>query len=332
MATVEEIFAGMDKDDRLGFLSGEDVVLQRLPTPSVGLTQALNGGWAMGRQNLIWGTKSAGKSTFTLQQIAIAQKLGYSCAYFDVEGTFDKEWAKRLGVDNSELIYADSKSMNTMIDKGVTLMRAGVDVMVVDSISALIPPAFEEKDGELKSMSGTGAQAALARGLSIGLPMLNKENTSTLLLLVSQSRSGPKGAMWGANPTGGIAPMFYSTSVVKMFSNEGDASTIKGEVYNGDLIVEKSIGRKVDYTVQYNKIGPQGVSGKYDLFYDGDFIGIDNAGELLDIAIKLGVVRKGGSWYSFDGESLGQGRDNVAEKMREDEELMKAVKNELGYS
>lgn len=332
MPSIDEILASMDKDKRLGFLLGEDVEITRLETPSISMTKALNGGWKMGHQNMIWGTKSAGKSTFCMQQIAIAQQQGMSCAYFDVEGTFDKEWTERLGVDNKELIYVDSKSMNNMVDKGVDLMKAGIDVMIVDSISALIPPAFEEKDGESKDMSGTGAQAALARGLSIGLSLLNKENRNTMLLLVSQHRSGPKGMMWGMGHTGGNAPLFYSTAVVKMSSNEGDGSTIMGDVVNGDLVINKSIGRKVDFKVQFNKGGPQGVSGKYDLYYDGDFVGIDTAGELVDMAVSLNVIRKAGSWYSFRDESLGQGRDNVAVKVRNDDELMEAVKKEIGHS
>lgn len=331
MASIEEILASMDKDTRKGFKMSDEVTIEQLETPSLALTRALDGGWVFGRQNMIWGSKSAGKTTFVLQQIALAQRAGKSCAYFDVEKTYDPDWAARLGVDTKQLIYVDAVSMNVATDKTIELMQHGIDVLVWDSITALIPPAYEDKAGETKKMAQTGAMGALARGLSDALPMINKANEHTMFLLVSQSRNAPKGgSMWGAQHTGGTAPTFYSSAVVKLFSSDSKDKQIMELANYHDLLVERPVGRPVDFQVQYNKRGPQGMTGKYDLFYVGDLVGIDTAGELLDIGVEYGVVRKAGAWYYYKEDKLGNGRAAAAKTLRDNGGIFQKVRHDLG--
>lgn len=331
MTSVDDVFGNMPEKDRRNFIFGSEVEVEFIPTPSIGLTESLGGGWAKGRQATVWGSKSAGKSSFMLQQIAIAQKLGYSCAYFDVEHGFDKRWAAKLGVNNDELIYRNATSINKIMDDGKAIMRAGVDVMIIDSITAMIPAAYLEGD-ELKPLDKTGALGALARDTSKVLSMFNSVNDDTLLLLVSQTRTKMSATYSQQTATNGQATEYYSQQMVNLFSSQSGMNTIEGEITNGDLVIKKPIGRRVNYKVQFNKLGPEGAQGEYNLYYDGDFVGIDTAGELLDIAVKRGVVRKAGSWYSFNDERLGQGSNAVAEKLRNEPELMEEVKKEIGYS
>jgi recombination protein RecA len=334
LKAIDDVLSNIDAKVRKGFMIGSEITVERLTTPSFGLTQALGGGWGMGRQVLVWGPRSAGKTTLALAQIAMAQKEGKSCAYFDVERTFDPTWATQLGVDTDNLIVISNGTINAMVNEGNMLIKAGLDVMVVDSISALMPPAYVEKDGELKDFENTGRLGALAAGLSSALPMLNYANTArrpgTLLFLISQSRMAQKGSMyWGAAPTGGKAVEFYSSQIVQLFSSESQDNTVTGDVLRGGQILRKPIGRKVSYTVTKNKLGPEGGSGDYHIYYDGDFLGMDSLGELFDYAVATGIIKKAGAWYSHGGEQIGQGRDRSLAAVRASEELTKSIVGEL---
>jgi recombination protein RecA len=325
-----EVLGSVDKKmkDHLSFAS--DVEVERLETPSIGLTRSLNGGWGTGRQVLIWGPKSAGKSTFSLAQIAIAQRQGKTCAYFDVEKTFDPTWAEAQGVDTEALIYSSTGTITALVNSGVSLMKAGIDLLVVDSITALMPASYVDDDGELKDFERTGAIGGLSRSLSSGLSQLNYANQNTLLMLISQVRMAQKGSMyWGMAPTGGESVKFYSSQVVKLYSSEGSANAIEGEHVVGDKIVKRPIGRKVTYTVDWNKLGPQGGTGEYNLFYDGDHLGIDNFGEILTIGVESGVVRKAGAWYYLDEQRIGQGELKSAQALRDDPKLFSEIKSRI---
>lgn len=327
---LADVLASVDKKSRSHLTIASDVTVERIKTPSIGLTKALNGGWGTGRQVLIWGPKSAGKSTFCMAQIALAQAEGKTCAYFDVEKTFDPEWARSQGVDTDALIYSSTGTITAMVNDGVSLMKAGIDVLVVDSITALMPASYVDDDGELKDFEKTGAIGGLSRSLSAGLSQMNYANDNTLLILVSQTRMAQKGSMyWGMAPTGGESVKFYSSQVVKLYSSEGGANTIEGEIIVGDKILKRPIGRKVTYSVDWNKLGPQGTMGEYNLYYAGDFVGIDNYGEVLTLAVESGIIRKAGAWYYYGEDQVGQGEIKAAQRLREDPELFATIKEKL---
>ena len=140
--TIDNILSKLDPKTRARVQSAQDIKVEKQLTPSIGLNMALKGGLGYGRQVLVWGNKSAGKSSFCLQMIAIAQKEGKTCAWIDAEASYDQKWAETLGVDSSKLIYSSAKTVNDMVDVGVKLMEAGVDLIVVDSISALLPGIY----------------------------------------------------------------------------------------------------------------------------------------------------------------------------------------------
>lgn len=328
--TVDDVLAALDSSEKDRIQLAKDLSIERVPTPSIGLTKALGGGWAMGREVLMWGPKSAGKTTFCLQQIAIMQQLGKTCAYFDVETTYDPEWAEKMGVDGDELIHVDSKSVNHMVDKSVSLMRAGIDMIVIDSITPLIPAAYMEKDGQtIKPMADMGALGAHARDMSKAMPIIVEENKNTLFIMISQQRQKNYGMMWGPGPTGGSAIEHTPSQVVRLHSGSGDGSKIMGEATYGSKIIQKDIGRKVFYTVTKNKLGPEGHTGDYALMYDGDFVGIDQGIEVLREAVEQEIVKKAGAWYSYKDKNIAQGEANAAKYLRDNKDVFDEVVTKL---
>jgi len=153
---INDILAKLDTKTRSRVQAATDVQIEKQKTPSIGLNMALKGGLGFGRQILVWGNKSAGKSSFCLQMISEAQKNGKVCAWIDAEHSYSQEWAEKLGVDSSSLIYSKAKTVNDMVDIATQLMEADVDIIVVDSISALLPAIYFEKDStELKKLEDT---------------------------------------------------------------------------------------------------------------------------------------------------------------------------------
>ena len=327
--SLEDIMAKLDPKTRARVQSAQNVQVHKQLTPSIGLNVALKGGLGYGRQVLVWGNKSAGKSSFCLQMIAIAQQEGKTCAWIDAEASYDKSWAEQLGVDSSSLIYSQAKTVNDMVDVGVKLMEAGVDVIVVDSISALLPGIYFEKDGnEMKDLQDTKQIGAEAKDMTHAVKMLNYANKNTLLVLISQQRN-QFGSMHASHiPTGGMAVKFFSSTVIKLWSSEAEANAIKAGVAVGDKIIEQRVGRPVNWIIDYNKLGPPNLSGQYDFYYQGDSLGVDRIGETLDVAEMYGLIEKGGAWYTINKERF-QGRAKAVAYLRENPEVAGALIEEI---
>lgn len=326
---LDDILAKLDPKTRSRVQSAQEVQIEKQPTPSIGLNLALRGGLAYGRQILVWGNKSAGKSSFCLQMIAEAQKAGKICAWIDAEHSYSQDWAEQLGVDSSKLIYSKAKTVNDMVDVATQLMEAEVDIIVVDSISALLPAIYFEKDSsELKKLEDTKQIGAEAKDMTHAVKMLNYANKSTLLVLISQQRN-QFGSMHASHiPTGGMAVKFFSSTVIKLWSSEAEANAIKAGVKVGDKIIEQRVGRPVNWIIDYNKVGPPNLSGQYDFYYQGEVLGVDKIGETLDVAEMCGIVEKGGAWYTINGERI-QGRAKAVQYLKENPEVVEALSGEI---
>jgi recombination protein RecA len=329
MISIDTILSKLDPKTRARVQSAQNVEVSKQLTPSIGLNVALKGGLGYGRQVLVWGNKSAGKSSFCLQMIALAQQEGKTCAWIDAESSYDQSWAERLGVDSSSLIYSQAKTVNDMVDVGVKLMEAGVDVIVVDSISALLPGIYFEKDGnEMKDLQDTKQIGAEAKDMTHAVKMLNYANKNTLLVLISQQRN-QFGSMHASHiPTGGMAVKFFSSTVIKLWSSEAEANAIKAGVAVGDKIIEQRVGRPVNWIIDYNKLGPPNLSGQYDFYYQGEHIGVDKVGESLDVAEMYGLIEKGGAWYTINGERF-QGRAKAVAYLRDNPEVAASLIGEI---
>jgi len=329
MTTIDEALAMLDPKLRKKVGPAVGIKTEFQPTPSPGLNRALGGGFPYGRQVLLWGSKSSAKSSLCLQTIGMAQKEGKLCAWVDAEMSYDEEWAKRLGVNTEELIYSEARSVNDMVDVVTSLLHAGVDLVVIDSISSLLPAVYFEKDShELKQLENTKQIGAESKDLKHAWLMINYANNQekpALIIAISQSRNNI-GAMYTQSvPTGGQTTQFMSSTIVKLFSSSSDAQAIKAKVKSGDKLIEQKVGRRVRWEVTNSKTSAPGDSAEYDFYYRGDYIGVDTIADLVDTAEMLGHVNRTGAWYQLEDGSKLQGRDAFVERVKEDE----ALRNQL---
>jgi len=329
MTTIDEALAMLDPKLRKKVGPAVGIKTEFQPTPSPGLNRALGGGFPYGRQVLLWGSKSSAKSSLCLQTIGMAQKEGKLCAWVDAEMSYDEEWAKRLGVNTEELIYSEARSVNDMVDVVTSLLHAGVDLVVIDSISSLLPAVYFEKDShELKQLENTKQIGAESKDLKHAWLMINYANNQekpALVIAISQSRNNI-GAMYTQSvPTGGQTTQFMSSTIVKLFSSSSDAQAIKAKVKSGDKLIEQKVGRRVRWEVTNSKTSAPGDSAEYDFYYRGDYIGVDTIADLVDTAEMLGHVNRTGAWYQLEDGSKLQGRDAFVERVKEDE----ALRNQL---
>jgi len=220
-----------------------------------------------------------------------------------------------------------------MVDVGVGLMNAGVDLIVVDSITSMLPAIYFEKDtDEMKALENTKQIGAESRDFSNAWKMLNYANNKvkpTLLVLISQSRNNINAMYTSQQPSGGQATKFYSSCVIKLFSSESDNQAIKGKIKVGDKLIEEKVGRKIKWELQFSKTSPGFQSGEYDFYFRGDSIGLDTVGDLVDTAELSGLVERTGAWYLLPDGTKVQGRDGFINRVREDLNLQEDLRKKL---
>ena len=278
---------------RLGDRTAVDVDV--IPSGSLTLDKALGiGGYPKGRIIEIYGPESSGKTTLTLHAIAQAQKLGGKASFIDAEHAIDPVYAKNLGVDIDELILSQPDSGEQALEIAEMLVRSGViDLIVIDSVAALVPQV--ELDGEMGD-AAVGLQARLmSKALRKLSGVMNKTNCT--VIFINQLRE-KIGVMYG-NPettTGGRALKFYSSVRVEIRRSE----QIK---QNGEIV-----GNKANIKVVKNKVAPPFKTTQVDIIYGK---GISRDGEILDLAVEGDIVEKSGAWYAYNGEKIGQGRENA---------------------
>ncbi len=295
----------------------EDMVIPAISTGSLGLDVALGiGGLPKGRIIEIYGPESSGKTTLTLQVIAEAQRMGGTCAFIDAEHALDPIYATKLGVNVDDLIVSQPDTGEQALEVTDMLVRSGaVDVLVVDSVAALTPRA--EIEGEMGDHH-VGLQARL---MSQALRKItgNIKNANCLVIFINQIRM-KIGVMFG-NPettTGGNALKFYAS--VRL-----DIRRI-GAVKEG----EEVIGSETRVKVVKNKVAPPFKQAEFQILYGS---GINRMGEVVDYGVKLGLIDKAGAWYSYQGNKIGQGKNNVMKYLQENpaiaQELEQKVREEL---
>ena len=329
MTTEAEILASLDPKTRGRITLARNFKQERQPTPSVGLNRGLRGGLVYGRQALFWGSKSSGKSSVGFQIIGMAQKAGRTCALIDAERTFDDSWAARLGVDPDRLLYSDNNHVHKVANDAVELVSQGVDILMIDSISAVIPMSFLDND-QIKNFEDTGQIGQHAKDLGKMSNMINAVNEKTLILLISQSRTQINPTYSKQKFQGGQAIEFNSSTIVNFFASEAAASGIEGDAVTGDRIFKEKIGKPINWTVEKNKSGPEGQVGTYDFYFQGDNVGVDNISEIADLADKFGFVEQPSKgWYLINGEKKVQGKPGLKRAIREDPELFKTLTEKI---
>ena len=298
---------------RLGDASASMLEIESVSTGSLSLDVALGiGGLPFGRVVEIYGPESSGKTTLTLQVIAEAQKMGKTCAFIDAEHALDPLYAKKLGVDTDNLLISQPDTGEQALEICDMLVRSGaVNVVIIDSVAALTPKA--EIEGEMGD-SHMGLQARL---MSQALRKLtaNIKQTNCLVIFINQIRM-KIGVMFGNPETtpGGNALKFYAS--VRL-----DIRRI-GAIKNGDEIV----GNETRVKVVKNKVAPPFKQAEFQILY-GE--GINHFGELIDLGVKQDFVEKSGSWYSYNGAKIGQGKSNASTHLRENPTLAKELEGKI---
>ncbi len=289
------------------------VSVSAIPTGAINLDIALGiGGIPRGRVIEIFGPESSGKTTLALHMIAEDQKLGHMCAFIDAEHAMDAEYAANLGVDIDNLILSQPDTGEQGLDIAESLVRSGaVDLIVIDSVAALVPRA--EIEGEMGD-SHVGLQARLmSQALRRLTGVIAKSNTT--VVFINQLRE-KVGVMFGSpeTTTGGRALKFYSS--VRL-----DIRRIKTIIEGDD-----SIGSRTRVKIVKNKVAPPFKVVEFDIMYGK---GISKSGVILDTAVEMDIVEKAGSWFSYNGEKLGQGRENVKTYLEENQDIMNEIEGRI---
>ncbi len=293
--------------------SQKDETLDVISTGSLGLDLALGvGGLPRGRIVEIFGPESSGKTTLCLEAIAQCQKAGGICAFIDAENAFDPIYARKLDVKVEDLLVSQPDTGEQALEICDMLVRSsGVDMIVIDSVAALVPKA--EIEGEMGD-SHVGLQARL---MSQALRKLtgNIKKTNTLVVFINQIRM-KIGVMFGSpeTTTGGNALKFYSS--VRL-----DIRRI-GQIKKGDEV----LGNETRIKVIKNKVAPPFRQAEFDILYGQ---GISFEGELIDLGVKLGFVQKSGAWYSYNDQKIGQGKDNTRTWLKENPEIAAEIDRKI---
>jgi len=311
--TMDKIDKDFGKGSVMMMNERVDMEIGVISTGSIGLDMALGiGGLPKGRVVEIYGPESSGKTTLAIHVIAEAQKKGGMCAFIDAEHAFDSEYAKKLGVDIDNLLISQPDYGEQALEIADRLILSGaLDVVVIDSVAALVPKS--ELEGEM----GDSKMGLQARLMSQALRKLTAtiHKTNSCCIFINQLRE-KIGVMFG-NPettTGGNALKFYSS--VRLDIRR------MAQIKDGDT----SIGNHVKVKVVKNKVAPPFRQAEFDIIY-GE--GISKVGEIIDMGVELGIIQKSGSWFSYNNDKLGQGRESVKQLMIDNPEMANEIELQI---
>ena len=311
--TIDKIEKDFGKGSVMMMNEKAETLQEVVSTGSIGLDVALGiGGLPRGRVVEIYGPESSGKTTIATHVIAEAQKTGGMCAIIDAEHAFDSSYAQKLGVDVDNLLISQPDYGEQGLEIADRLILSGaLDVVVIDSVAALVPK------GELEGEMGDSKMGLQARLMSQALRKLTAtiSKTNTICIFINQLRE-KIGVMFG-NPettTGGNALKFYAS--VRLDIRR------QAQIKDG----EEAIGNRVKVKVVKNKVAPPFRSAEFDIVF-GE--GISKTGEIIDMGVDLGIIQKSGSWFSYNSDKLGQGRDAVKQLLVDNPELANEIENKI---
>lgn len=312
--TIDKLDKTYGKGTVMKLSDNKVIDIPAISTGSLGLDMALGiGGIPRGRVTEIYGPESSGKTTLTLHCIAEAQKAGGLAAFIDAEHAFDKSYAEKLGIDTENLLISQPDNGEQALEIAEHLIRSGaIDIIVIDSVAALVPK------GELEGEMGDSKMGLQARLMSQALRKLTGaiNKTGCACVFINQLRD-KIGVMFGSpeTTTGGNALKFYAS--VRL-----DIRRI-GQIKEG---ADNILGNRTKVKVVKNKVAPPFKVVEFDIMYGQ---GISKVGEIIDIGVEFEIIKKAGSWFSYEGNKLGQGRDSVKAILLDNPELMEELEKKI---
>lgn len=322
--------AGLDKDTLSKVKIGSEISRQVMPTASYNLNEILGGGFRKGKQHTLWGGEQSAKTGFMLETAGINQRLGENIAWIDAEHSFDPEWAAKLGCDPDKILVSSVATIGDLTDLQIKLIKAGFDMIIIDSTGALMPKSYVDKDGELKAFADTAQMGSVAKDLGQMCKMVQGINYDCAVVHISQARIdiGSPAMQKPLKPIGGKEVAHTDSLRIRLFASQAEANQIMGASQRGMNLVQEKHGIPVTWKIDKNKLNGRYGTGKYDFFIGGDHLGLDLHGEILDTAESFGVIDKGGAWYTIYGERK-QGRTNAVKYLRDNPEIFDKIKGEL---
>lgn len=331
MVSIEDVLASLDKETLKQFRMASEIKREFLATPSMGLNLLLGGGFSKGHQTTLWGNESSGKSTFLLEMIGQHQRTNpnFSAAYVDTEKTMDPTWAARLGCDVDKLIVSNHSNIGEVTDLALKWVKSGVDLLIIDSMSNLMPRSFFEKDGAIKKFENTGQIGQQAKELGQMCRMIQGENFGTAVVFISQVRMDLSGFIPSEKPSGGKEVGHLDSLRVKLSSSKSESKALKAEVQRGDMVIEEVVGRVVKWQISKNKINGRYGVGEYNLITQGERVGLERGAELRDYGVEYGIIEKvGNSRFVINGDSI-NGKQNAANYLAVNPEIANFLEEEI---
>lgn len=324
---ISEFLERLDPKTRKQFKTAQEVTKERLATSSLTINALTGGGLPRGSITTVHGNPSSGKTGMMLESIGKLQADGKSCAFVDVENTFDREWAERLGVDTRSLILIQKRSAGSIADQVGDLIKANIDLLVIDSITAIMPEVFVEK-GELKEFDNRKQMGAQSRALGMLYNGILYDIDKTAVVLISQQRADLSGQYAMLRPSGGQATIFASSLIIKLTSSNAESQQKKGDITVGDRKHQLPIAREVNVYIEKNKVGPQSRAGSYTFYYSGEQVGIDHVDEAVTLGKFFGVVEAAGAYTRYN-EQQWHGQAEFVKELKSNPELYARLEKDL---
>lgn len=322
MSNFEDFMSKMNPKFAAKVKTAQEVETVRYPTASLTLNRALGGGVPKGRISLWFGDTSAGKTAVALQSIGKWQAQGLVCGFIDVEGTYDREWAAKLGVNNDELIVVQTTKSSGRVEDGMKpFLDAGIDILVIDSISDIMPETFVDKEGNLNDQGDRKQIGAHAKAITALFNGIHYMNEGTAVIAISQTTTSINNTYVEQIPHGGKKAAFASSQIVRFSSSPSPNKQIYEDVEENGVVVSRPVARDVTCQVTKNKVGQPYLTGGWRFNYGIAPYGIDNYSELITVALESGVVTKGGAWVYFGDDLKWNGKDRLREALVDDKAL-----------
>lgn len=307
-----------------------DIETKTLPLPSLGLNLA-TGGLGYAKIHTLWGNRSSGKTLTCLGLAREAQARGEIVAWVDAEKNFDPAWAIRHGVDPSTILLSRATRMSTVADSAVELVKAGADLLIVDSMSVLLPQSFFVKDSEeLKGLADSGQIGTFAKNYASMVSMINDVNEKTCVVMISQVRN--KISTYGAAKSlmGGESAEHINSTIIKFWASPNSRDDIHAKVDAGGYLIEKPVGRPITWTIDKARGPGLHMSNSYDLYFAGPAVGIDLTSEVITFGVEYGVIKKSGNWLSYGDMDKGlNGKPAFSKYLKENPEVQSMIYKEV---